>query len=168
MHPPTKCSHRHGVPVLVLLVGCARAAATTAAAGDTPGAIATTPAEPSPSAAGGPLRDASPSALHGEIIGCVLAHPDVRAYVHPEHPGRVPVTVHVDRSIAVGVPPQAYGHAALWSTPGSSLVDIASLRLAGDEATVTLAIDEEGVRGTVTCTRGEGGWVAGAAALAEH
>ena len=169
MHPTSIRSHRRGVAVLVLLVGCARPAATTSVAGDTHGTTAPTPGDRSPSeAVDGAMRDASAAALHGEILGCVLAHPDVRAYVHPEHPGRVPVTVHVDRSIAVGVPPTAYGHAVEWSTPAASLVDIASLRLAGDEATVALAIDEEGVRGTVACTRGDGGWVPGAAALAEH
>ena len=58
--------------------------------------------------------------------------------------------------------------APIVTSSGSRAASLAVVQQPPSEATVALAIDEEGVRGTVACTRGDGGWVPGAAALAEH
>lgn len=151
----------------MIVAGCTRT--STADRPAPPAADGAPPAAAVDDAGGASTRDASLTALHGEVLACALTHPQTALYVHPEHPGRVPVSVHVDASIAVGVPPQAYDHAVLWSGPADALVDVTRVELRGDRATVELAIEEEGVRGTVDCVRGDdGGWAPGPAALAEH
>jgi hypothetical protein len=155
----------------VALGACSRGVATSGPGDGVASADEPSPASPGPEpnepASAPPVADASPAATASAALQCALDAPALAQYLHPEVPGRVPVRVRLPAAVTLASMPQASG-ASIEVVATDALLEVVSLRIDGDAATMRLQIPAEGVFGEVGCTRVNDLWRPTNVALAER